>query len=76
MSYPHIKPIAIGGAHGASFDAQATPHPSLQFVLSLDNAMDTALRSVPIPEGMLTRLQRLALTLADDSNGQVDYLGC
>jgi hypothetical protein len=76
MSYPHIKPIEIGGANGASLDVQATPHPSVQFVLSLDGAMDTALRSVPLPEGMLTRLQRLALTITDESNGQVDYLGC
>jgi hypothetical protein len=76
MSYPHIKPMAIGGAQGASSDVRATPNPSIQFVLSLDGALDTALRSVPIPEGMLTRLQRLALTITDESNGQVDYLGC
>lgn len=76
MSYPHIKPMAIGGAQGASPDVQATPHPSIQFVLSLDNTMDSALRSVPIPEGLLTRLQRLALTITDESSGRVDYLGC
>lgn len=76
MSYPHIKPIVIGSAQGTSPDVQAAPHPSLQFVPPLDGAMDTALRSVPLPAGLLTRLQRMALTMTDESAGQVDYLGC
>jgi hypothetical protein len=41
-----------------------------------EHAMDTALRNVPLPEGMMTRLAKLAHSLPDDSADQVDYLGC
>lgn len=74
MSYPHIKPIAIGGARIASTDAVLAPN--LSFALSIDGAVDAALRSVPLPDGLLARLQRMVLAMPDESADQVDYLGC
>ncbi len=41
-----------------------------------DRAIDSALRSVPLPEGLMTRLGMLAYTIPDESSDQVDYLGC
>jgi hypothetical protein len=49
----------------------APPH-----IHGADGAMDVALRSVPLPEGLLGRLKQLALTMPDEATGQVDYLGC
>jgi hypothetical protein len=43
---------------------------------SVDRAIDSALRSVPLPEGLMTRLGKLVHTLCDDAAGRVDYFGC
>jgi hypothetical protein len=43
---------------------------------SVDRAIDSALRSVPLPEGLMTRLGKLVPALCDDTAGRVDYLGC
>jgi hypothetical protein len=76
MSYPHIRPITIGGAQSASTDAALAPNPSPSFALMMDGAVDAALRSVPLPDGLLARLERMALAMPDESADQVDYLGC
>jgi hypothetical protein len=41
-----------------------------------DSALDAALRSVPLPQGLLTRLSLLAYTVPDDAADRVDWLGC
>jgi hypothetical protein len=41
-----------------------------------DRAIDVALRSVPLPQGLMTRLGRLVYTMSDDRTDQLDYLGC
>jgi len=41
-----------------------------------DSALDSALRSVPLPHGLLTRLSLLAYTVPDDAADHVDWLGC
>lgn len=41
-----------------------------------DRAIDSALRSVPLPSGLMTRLGKLAYTLSDETADQVDWLGC
>ena len=41
-----------------------------------DRAIDTALRCVPLPDGFLTRLGKLAHAMRDDAADQVDRLGC
>ena len=38
---------------------------------SPDRAVDTALRSVPLPEGLMVRMSMLAVTLPDDATDQV-----
>ena len=41
-----------------------------------DHVIDAALRSVPLPEGMMTRLAWLAFDATDETADQSDYLGC
>ena len=38
---------------------------------SPDRAIDTALRNVPLPQGMMVRMTMLAVTLPDESTDQV-----
>jgi hypothetical protein len=49
---------------------------SVHHRVAAKHAMDSALRNVPLPEGMMTRLAKLAHSLPDESADQVDYLGC
>jgi hypothetical protein len=44
--------------------------------LAADSAIDEALRSVPLPHGLLTRLGLIAYTAPDDAADTVDWLGC
>jgi hypothetical protein len=41
-----------------------------------DRAIDSALRSVPLPAGLLTRLGKLVYAMPDETADQVDCLGC
>ena len=41
-----------------------------------DSAIDAALRAVPLPDGLITRLGLLAYTMHEDAPDQVDWLGC
>jgi hypothetical protein len=41
-----------------------------------ERAVDFALRNVPLPDGLLTRLGKLVYTLPDETADQVDWLGC
>jgi hypothetical protein len=43
---------------------------------SADLAIDATLRSVPLPDGLMTRLGKLVYTMSDEPADQVDYLGC
>jgi hypothetical protein len=43
---------------------------------SADRLIESKLRNVPLPEGLMVRLANLAVTLSDDATDQVDYLGC
>jgi hypothetical protein len=76
MSYLHSKPSSLGEPFAVSAKSFGTHDQSVPFVHSTDGAVDAALRSVPLPEGMLNRLHRLALTIPDEAAGRVDYLGC
>jgi hypothetical protein len=44
--------------------------------IASEHAIDSALRNVPLPEGMMARLAKLAHSLPNESADQVDYLGC
>jgi hypothetical protein len=77
MSYPHSKSMSLGDAFPSAAEPLAAHDNSLPYVhAATDGAMDVALRSVPLPEGLLGRLKQLALTIADEAAGPVDYLGC
>jgi len=41
-----------------------------------DRAIDSALRSVPLPDGLMTRLGMLVYTMPDEAADHVDYMGC
>jgi hypothetical protein len=41
-----------------------------------DRAIDMALRAVPLPDGLMTRLGRLVHAMSDDTPDRVDWLGC
>jgi hypothetical protein len=43
---------------------------------SEDSAIDSALRAVPLPDGLITRLGLLVYTMPEDAPDQVDWLGC
>ncbi len=40
-----------------------------------DGAIDAALRSVPLPQGLMTRLGKLVYTMPDESADHMDWLG-
>jgi hypothetical protein len=41
-----------------------------------NRTIDAALRSVPLPDGLMTRLGHLIVTMPDESADYVDWLGC
>ena len=41
-----------------------------------DSAIDAALRSVPLPDGLLTRLDMLVASMSEEPANPVDWLGC
>jgi hypothetical protein len=62
--------VPAGSAGDTSLSRQAAER------RAADRAIDAALRSVPLPDGLLTRLGRLVYTMPDETTGQVDWLGC
>jgi hypothetical protein len=75
MSYPCSKPHFIAKAleDRAAVSWEGEVASSTQ---SADRAVDAALRSVPLPDGLLTRLGMLVYTMPDEAADHVDYLGC
>jgi hypothetical protein len=41
-----------------------------------NDALDSALRRVPLPEGLMTRLGKMICKLSDETADQTDCLGC
>jgi hypothetical protein len=76
MSYPHSKPILFGEPFSTPADSLTRFDGSLPFVQSADRTIDAALKSVPLPEGLMSRLGRLASTIPEEVSDSVDYLGC
>jgi hypothetical protein len=44
--------------------------------IAADHVLDSALRDVPLPEGMMARLEKLVCALPDERTDQVDWLSC
>lgn len=76
MSCPHSKPMSIGNSFILSGGAFNAGDGALPFVQSTDRAIDAALKSVPLPEGMMTRLGLIVSAMPDELSDRVDYLGC
>jgi hypothetical protein len=62
------RPSSNTADYSAEFVERSQPHS--------DSAIDAALRSVPLPEGLLTRLGTLAYTFSEESADKHDWLGC
>ncbi|HEX5471988.1 MAG TPA: hypothetical protein VFW73_08880 [Lacipirellulaceae bacterium] len=41
-----------------------------------DRAIESALRSVPLPDGLMTRLNTMVYRMSDEAADSIDYLGC
>jgi hypothetical protein len=75
MSYLHKK-HAGGTPWQRAEPLREDPSEFLSPVRAADRAIDAALRSVPLPEGLLSRLRRLAYTFPDSAADRFDYFGC
>jgi hypothetical protein len=76
MSYPHWEPVHSNNhfphgqvTNGAVRDERLHVH-------SADMAIDAALCSVPLPDGLLTRLDNFVHAMTDESADPFDWLGC
>lgn len=76
MSYPPSEPISFGSLFDDPSERTGALDGALSLVQAADRNIDTALRNVPLPDGMLSRLSRLVYTVSDEAADQVDYLGC
>jgi hypothetical protein len=76
MSSPHPKPITFGGPFAPQVNSFTAFDGSLAYHQSADRTIDAALKSVPIPDGLLSRLGLMVSTLPDEVSDLVDYLGC
>jgi hypothetical protein len=73
IHFPHFGPsreLAAGNAAARPIETVRPPD------YSGDSALDSALRAVPLPEGLMTRLGLLMVTMPEDMPDQVDWLGC
>jgi hypothetical protein len=90
MSYFFIKPI-LGGMNAGRFAANnpadkgdhlPDPFDPPAFFGrrserdAEDREFDSALRSVPLPEGFMARLGNLVVTLTESATDRMDYMGC
>jgi hypothetical protein len=74
MSYPRSNFIAVRDDHrDETLEFLAGPP---QNVRSTESAIDAALRSVPLPEGLLTRLRKWVYSMPEEAAGRIDCFGC
>ena len=76
MSSPHSKPTAVGDLSVRPADYLATANGSVPFIPTADRAIDAALKCVPLPDGLLSRLGLMVSTMPEELSDPVDYLGC
>ena len=75
MSYPPSEPTLFGSMFDDPSEQTGALDGALSFVQSADRNIDAALRNVPLPDGMLTRLSRLVYSVSDEAPDHMDYLG-
>lgn len=77
MSYPHWESVPCNQYRPPRHDStNGALRDSTSHVQSADKSIDAALRSVPLPDGLLTRLDKFVLSMSDGATDSVDYLGC
>jgi hypothetical protein len=69
LSHEGASGNAVRHVAGDKVPSRHKPH-------TVDRAIDAALRAVPLPDGLMTRLQLLACTMPEDMPDQLDWLGC
>ena len=77
MSYPHWEPVHSSHylPQGESINGGAV-HENVPHLHSTDMVIDAALRSVPLPDGLLLRLDKFVHAMTDETADPVDWLGC
>lgn len=78
MSYPPWEPVHSSHyhPHGESMNGGAV-HEKIPHVQSNDPVIDAALCSVPLPDGLLVRLDKFVEAMTGEVNtDSVDWLGC
>ena len=75
MSYPTRRSFYAGREPTAASETETAAN-GRGHARHADSAIDEALRSVPLPQGLLARLGMIAYSISEDSADQVDWLGC
>jgi hypothetical protein len=76
MSYSHSHPAFD---HHSFLNGHCLSPPASEPAAAnrqADRAIDSELRSVPLPDGLMTRLGTLVYTMSEESTDHVDWLGC
>lgn len=76
MPYSNSRLYGLGRKPTAASENAAATNAFWYSPHAADSAIDEALRSVPLPQGLLTRLGMIAYTAPDDTADMVDWLGC
>jgi hypothetical protein len=76
MSDPHSGSFHISRIDNANQALQPSGSQPRRTLHAADRAIDLALRTVPLPDGLLMRLAMIVRAIPDDAPEQVDWLGC
>jgi hypothetical protein len=76
MSYPHWEPVHSEHHVPQGQATNGAVRDELPHLSSADTAIDAALRSVPLPDGLLTRLDKFVLAMTEETADPFDWLGC
>jgi hypothetical protein len=76
MAYSNSRSFNHARQPNAALETQTAADGFRNSRQAADRAIDEALRSVPLPDGLLTRLGSIVCAVSEDSADQVDWLGC
>ena len=76
MSYSDSKPTDLQVKSALDESETLPTSPVLTLSTPADAAIDAALRSVSLPNGLLVRLNALIAVIPDDVTNHADWLGC
>jgi hypothetical protein len=76
MTQLHRRPFTSEPNDAGGNSLYGRSAPNLTGPKAVDAAIDAALRSVPLPDGLMTRLGMLVFLMPDEATDPVDWLGC